>query len=241
MWSLGHFIMIVSPFILAILFYLLTKNKSLDFKRYFGIIISSVCIILLILRNLEILFQYKKIEPEIIPFQICHFANFVLLFAFLFRSKTLQIIAFCFNLPFAYLSILFANSLENYTTLLSLRAIAYIWGHILIVAVTLWAVCANVIRTDKKAYKYGIILILLMFIISIPINNLFMKLMPGKTSKYFYSYLPESGTPLEIAYNFGKNINFLGMTVNPIYIFFIALFGILMFISLYGVLKLLKK
>lgn len=237
MWSLGHYLMMISPFVIAILLFFLTQGKSDKYKRLVGIILSVICVVLLILRNIEIFSISHKIEPEIIPFQICHFANFVLLFGFLFKNKVWLVIAFCFNLPFAFLSLLFANGLENYSTLYSLRAIAYIWGHILIVAVTLWAFLAGVIESDKKTFKLGMISILLMFVLSVPINNIFMKIMPGFTSNYFYSFKPEKGTPLEIAFNLGENIKFLGMTFNPIYLIITSIFGIALYSLLYKLLQ----
>jgi hypothetical protein len=194
------------------------------------------------LRNLEIFINSGfTIEPEIIPIQICHFANFVLLFAYILNNKTLHIVSFCFNLPFAFMSILFANSLENYTSLITWRATAYIWGHMLIVGMTIWALLVGTIKVDKKAFLNGIIFIMTLFILSVPINSIFNKIMPGFISNYFYTYLPEEGTPLDLAYSFGKPVNILGMEVNIIYILVVACFGVLMYYGFYKLYQVLDK
>ena len=77
-----------------------------------------------------------QFQPEIVPFQICHFANFVLLFAFALKNKTLQTVAFCFNLPFAMLSIIFADRLKIIKRFL-IGGDGLYFGHMLIVAITL--------------------------------------------------------------------------------------------------------
>jgi hypothetical protein len=142
----------LSPFIFAIIMYLFTKNLKAETNRKIGIILSIICIVLLLLRNIEIFIKSGyRIQPEIFPFQICHFANFILLFAFLFKNKTMYTIAFCFNLPFAFLSILFANSLENYQTIINFRGMAYIFGHLLIVGVGLWAYFVDLVQINLKS------------------------------------------------------------------------------------------
>lgn len=241
MWSLFHYIFIFSPFVISYLIYYFTKNSTYKNKRIIGLILSIIAIILLLLRNIEIYIRSGyNIQPEIIPLQICHFANFVLLFAFLLKSNTLFTVAFCFNLPFAFLSILFANSLENYSSLINFRGAAYIFGHILIVVITLWALLVKMIEINKRSLKNGIITVLSLFLLSVIVNNVFNNLMPNYTANYFYTIMPESGTPLELAYNWGDVIKVLGMNVNIIYIIITALFGMIIFLSFYLIYKLYK-
>lgn len=218
MWSIFHIIFMISPFVLAILLYVFTKNKSFEKNRKIGIILSIICIVILVLRNLEILMRDKQINPEIIPLQICHFANFVLLFAFLKNSKPLFLIAFAFNLPAAIMSIVFANSLENYATIINFRGAAYIFGHMLIVGITIWSLMLGFVKVGKKEILYSSIFIIALFLLSIPINNLFNYLMPTFSSNYFYTLVPEGGTPLEMFYKLGSEIKVLGISFNPIYI-----------------------
>src|SRR5690554_5755002 len=110
-------------------------------------------------------------NPEILPLQICHFANFVLLIAFLRDSKPMFATAFCFNLPCAFLSIVFANSLENYSTILNFRGIAYIFGHMLIVGITIWALLVVFMKLTKKDLYKGIAFVFILFVLSVPINK----------------------------------------------------------------------
>lgn len=241
MWSFEHIVFIISPFLVTVILYLLTKNASFEKKRILGIILSVYAVLLLLLRNIEIYYKSDRFQPEIIPLQICHFANFVLLFAFLFRNNTLFAVAFCFNLPFAFMSILFANSLENYTTFWSFRVQAYIFGHLLIVAITLWAFVARMFTIDKKNLSRGLLFILTLFLLSVPINNLFNHLMPDFTSNYFYTIEPEGGTPLELAYNWGKVVLFLGMEVNLLYVLITACFGIVIYLTFYLLYRLALK
>jgi len=212
--------------------YLFTKEKTIEEKKKIGLILSIICIIILLLRNIEIFLQSKKIEPEIIPFQICHFANFILLFAFLKQSKTMFLIAFCFNLPAAFLSIVFANSLENYPTLFTFRALAYLFGHMLIVGIAIWAFMVKFVKVEKKAIINSTVFIITLFFLSIPINNIFNIIMPEFEANYFYTLVPEAGTPLELFYTLGREITFLGLNFNPIYILLTMLIGFSVFFSM---------
>ncbi|MCK9235041.1 MAG: hypothetical protein WC225_04840 [Acholeplasmataceae bacterium] len=230
MWSLFHYIFIISPFVVSVLLYFFTKNNSYEKNRKIGTILSIMCVVILILRNVEIYVVNGKINPELFPFQICHFANFVLLVAFWKDSKTMFITAFCFNLPAAMLSIVFANSLENYVTILNFRGFAYIAGHLLIVALTIWAYTMKFVDVRKKEVIKSAAFIFTLFILSIPINNLFNSLMPGFSSNYFYTLVPEGGTPLEMFYNFGSEISFLGMKFNPIYIILTMIIGFVVYL-----------
>ena len=242
MWSGFHILFLLSPFILAIILFYFTRKHDSETNRKIGIILSVICIVLLILRNIEIFVKSGyKFQPEIFPLQICHFANFILLFAFLWRNKTMYAIAFCFNLPFAYLSILFANSLENYQTIINFRGAAYIFGHILIVGVAIWAYMLDLVRIERKSMIKGLIFLAVLFVLSVPINNLFNYLMPEYNSNYFYSLAPEGGTPLELAYSWGSVIKFLGLKFNPVYLFVTLIFGLGIYV-IFGCLgKLLKS
>lgn len=240
MWSAFHIIFILSPFIFAILMYYFTKKLSYEKNRKIGLILSIICIIILILRNIEIYIGVKSITPEIIPLQICHFANFVLLFAFLKDNKAMFATAFCFNLPCAIMSIIFANSLENYSTILTFRGAAYILGHMLIVGITIWALLIGFMRFTKRDVIKGLIFILGMFLLSLPINNLFNYLMPEHSSNYFYSLVPEGGTPLVTMYNLGKEITFLGMKMNLVYILLFLILGTVVYFGIYLLTKYLN-
>lgn len=240
MWSLFHIIFMLSPFIFAAAMFYFTRKYSYEKNRKIGLILSIICIVILLLRNFEIFFRDMKISPEIIPLQICHFANFVLLFAFLKDNKAMFATAFCFNLPCAIMSIIFANSLENYSTILTFRGGAYIFGHMLIVGITIWALLVGFMKFTKKDMINGLVFVLSLFLITLPINNLFNHIMPEFSSNYFYSLAPEGGTPLEAMYNLGKVSTVLGMEFNLVYLLLFLVLGTVVYTGIYFLAKLLN-
>lgn len=225
MWSWGHYLFIVSPFILFFILNHFTKHKTLDQKLKIGVYFSVLAIIILILRNVEIWIRDDyKFSSELIPLQICHFANFVLLFAFLKNNQKLFALSFCLNLPAALMAIVFANSLSNYESILNFRAAAYILGHILIVSLTLWAVFAYLVHLNKKIVLKTLLLMFILYLGSLIVSNIL--LMFGYSSNYFYVMAPERGTPLETFYALGKTYQFLGFKVNPVYLLLTGVLGI---------------
>lgn len=203
-----------------------------------GVILSIIAIIILLLRNIEIfIVSNYQIDSEIISLQICHFANFVLFFAFLKDDKVWFVLAFCLNLPAALLSIIFAESLTNYTHLFSFSAQAYIWGHMMIVGITLWAFINEFIVINFKIWVKTIFF-KLMFLVSVPVN-MFISNLTGKTANYFYSLEPK--TPLKLLYSLGKEISFINFTINPIYLLIIIVFGIIVVMFFYVIYFLVNK
>jgi uncharacterized membrane protein YwaF len=221
--------------------YIYTRKYNYEKNRKIGIILSIICIVFLALRNIEIAINSDGFNPEILPLQICHFANFVLLIAFLRDSKPMFATAFCFNLPCAFLSIVFANSLENYSTILNFRGIAYIFGHMLIVGITIWALLVGFMNLTKKDLYKGIAFVLILFVLSVPINNLLNDLLPQYTANYFYTIKPESGTPLEDMYNLGKVISVVGIEFNLVYIILDLILGSIVFLGFYLAVKGLNR
>lgn len=135
-------------------------------------------------------------------------------------------IAWCLNFPAGLVSIIFADGLENYSNVLNIQGVAYIAGHMLIVAMGLYLLLTKMIqiegRTLLKSYK----ILVPLYFLSVIVNNWFVKIF-GEESNYFYTYAPESGTPLEDLYNLGSNINVLGITFNPVYLISLAILGAL--------------
>lgn len=241
MWSAFHIAFILSPFVVAFILLILTRKHDYEKNRKLGVILSIICIVILLLRNIEILVKSGGFDPEIIPLQICHFANFVLLFAFLKDNKSMFATAFCFNLPCAFLSIVFANSLENYQTILNFRGLAYIFGHMLIVSITIWSLLVGFLTLTSKDLLKGLIFILSLFILSVPINNVINDLVPNHTANYFYSIVPESGTPLEDMYKLGKVISVAGLEFNLVYLLLTLVLGIVVYSCFYFLVKLLNR
>jgi uncharacterized membrane protein YwaF len=160
-----------------------------------------------------------------------------MLLAFLFKSKVMFAIAFCFNLPFAAMSIIFADGLAHMETVICFRGLAYLLGHTLIVGTTVWALLSKQFVIDKKAHHQSMIIILVYYFATIPVNNLFTKLMPGFISNYAYSMRPEIGTPMETFYGWGKPTVFLGMDVNAVYLLLMFALGVSVYWIFYGIYK----
>lgn len=226
MWSLGHYLYLVSPFIAIPILVILTKNRSEETKTKVGIILSLFAILLLVLRNLEIWVNGSfAFNYELIPLQVCHFANIVLLIAFLTKKQMWFNLSLTLNLPAAFVSILFANSLTHYSTILSFRGIAYILGHALLVIIPVWAFAVGFIKLDLKSLVKTFKLVASLYVVSIFINN-FIGIVSGSYSNYFYSIRPESGTPLEMFFNWGNNLFLFDVfQLNIIYLIMTALFG----------------
>jgi hypothetical protein len=215
----------ISPFIFAYILYVTTKNKSETYKQNIGIILSAIAVLLLLLRNIEIfVLRDFTFDAELVPLQICHFANFVLLFAFIKNNKNLFGLAFLFNLPLAYLSLVFADGLENYSTIINFRGQAYIWGHMLIVIITLYAYLSGFIKVDLKRYLSVAKLVTFLYILSAFVNNIF-RIFLDAPSNYFYTEHPEKGTPLEFFYSLGNVSNIGGFEINIAYMISLLLFG----------------
>lgn len=241
MWSLGHFVFILSPFITLVLLQYFTKDKSQEEKRKIGIILSVIMIILLLSRNIEIFIRADlRFNHELLPLQVCHFANFILLYAFWKKSNVAFSFAFTLNLVAAMISIVFANGLENYDTIITARGIAYIFGHILIVSTTLWAFCNDFVFIKLKTYLRTVLAVEIMLVAALFVNN-FIYLVSGKYSNYFYITKPEMGTPLETIYNLGQEYMYSYFKVNYLYAFILMLSFPLVMFMVYLTAKLFKK
>lgn len=160
-----------------------------------------------------------------------------MLFAFIFNNKTLFALSFCLNLPAAFTSIVFANSLENYNTLLTFRGMAYLWGHLLIVSIVLWSYFIGFVKIDKKTFLKTVITMAVLYLSAHLINNLLR--LTGLTPNYFYTIIPEDGTPLEWFYNLGQDYQLGSFVINPIYLLMSMFFGLVVVIIFYFIYKVL--
>lgn len=235
-----HIVFMILPFIITAITYFLTKNKSEDTKYKIGFWLSVFATIVLLARNIEIfILDGYKISNEIIPLQICHFANFVLIYAFWKRSQSAFALAFCLNLPAAFLSIIFANSLTRYATILTVRGFSYIIGHALIVAITIYALLTNLIKIDKKVFLKTLKVMTILYAIAIISNNLFQAI--NINANYFYSLRPEKGTPLEWFYNWGRSYKLGFFEINPIYLISTGIFGVFVVFVFYKLYQFIMK
>jgi len=234
LWSPLHYFMMIGPFLFTVLLYFIYRNKDKKSQRKIGLILSLIAVGLLIARNIEIFVTHNYVfDYELVPLQICHFANFVLLYAFYKKSDTAFGLAFLFNLPLAFLSLLFADGLENYTTIINFRGQAYIWGHMLIVIITLYAYVVGFFKINIKNYFQVAFITTILYTLSVVVNNLF-RIFLGENSNYFYADRPESGTPLDFFYNLGQ-ITYIGdFQVNFTYIISLLFVGYIVIFLVYA-------
>ena len=238
MWSAFHFFMIFFPFVLAVVLYKITRDKAFAVKQKVALVLGLIMILILATRQIYIFNRDGGLNPEVFPFQVCHFANFTLLIvAINKRHRVTGAIAWCLNFPAGLVSVIFADGLESYSNVLNIQGIAYIAGHMLIVTMGLYLLLTEMIqiewRTLLKSYK----ILLPLYLSSVIVNNWFVKIF-GEKSNYFYTYAPEAGTPLEDLYNLGTNINVFGITFNPVYLISLAILGALIMFLMYLLSKL---
>jgi len=233
MWSVEHYLLILSPFVFAVILMISTKKNNYDENRKLGVILSLVAILILVLRNAEIWVKGAySFNAELVPLQICHFANFVLLFAFWKNSKPLFAFATLLNLPAAFMSIEFANFLTHYATIMTFRGMAYVFGHMLIVGLTIFAFARGFVSLNKKVFIQTLTIVGILYVSSIFINN-FFRLVLTVSSNYFYTALPENGTPLELFYGLSSNVSIGSFEFNPLYLILTAMLGFLVMSLLY--------
>lgn len=236
MWSYFHYFMIIFPFVLVIILYLYSKEKEFSIKRKIALVIGIILVIILFLRQIYI-FNQEGLNPEVFPFQVCHFANFLMLMvAINHRYRVIGAIVWCLNFPAGLVSVIFADGLKNYANILNPQALAYISGHMLIVTMGLYLLMVKMIKIKLKTLFKMYKVIGLLYLLSVLINNWFVDIFNEK-SNYFYTYTPEQGTPLETLFNLGSNINLLGITFNPIYLISLAAVGVIFMFLMFLIAK----
>lgn len=198
LWSVWHFLYIFSPFVFLGILYLLLKNRSQTTKRVIGIMIGLISIGILIMRNVDITIN-NGFDPQAIPLQVCHFGNILVFIALIFKNKTAAALAFCFSMPFAFASLIEATVLANYSSVLVIRAQAYIWGHLLIIVGAVYPVLLNTIKFKLRNVFKGIFVLSIIFVIAMLMNLLLNGL--GWNINYFYAF-DSGGVP----FNFLENL-----------------------------------
>ena len=198
LWSIWHFLYILSPFIILGALYFLLKNKTEKTKYIVGVIIGVISLSIITIRNIDIIAR-NGFDPQAIPLQVCHFGNIMVFLALLFKNKTIAAIAFCLNMPFAFSSLIEAQSLANYSTIFSIRAQAYIWGHLFIVVGAVYPVILSTIRFKLKHVFRAMLVVFIMFIVAMLMNILLNGI--GYTSiNYFYAFNSD-GVPFHMFEN----------------------------------------
>lgn len=234
MWSIWHILYILSPFIICTILYLVLKNKPYKVRYIVGVVIGVISLAILITRNIDIYLNYG-FDPEIIPLQVCHFGNIMVFISLVFRSKVATSIAWCLNLLAAFASIIVADALEGYETILCIRAQAYIWGHLFIVVGAFYAVVLKIVRIDVKSFLIGIGVIVSLLIPAIILNSYFNDVLEY-TINYFYIYNSD-GVPFDFLY-LGQRAQYGWFTINWFYtISLVLIFGTLLY-GIYNIQKL---
>lgn len=170
MWSVWHYLLIIAPAVIIAALYFPLRKKSYKTKYIVGVVIGIISLGILLLRNIDI-YVRTGFTPDIIPLQVCHFGNIMVFVALVFRSKTAASVTWGLNLIAAFGSLIFADALEGYATILAIRPQTYIWGHILIVVGALYAVIMKIVRIDLKSFFIGVAVLFALLIPSIILNS----------------------------------------------------------------------
>lgn len=235
MWSVWHYLLIIAPAVIIAALYLPLRKKSYKTKYIVGVVIGLISLGILLLRNIDI-YVRTGFTPDIIPLQVCHFGNIMVFVALVFRSKTAASVAWCLNLIAAFGSLIFADALEGYATILAIRPQTYIWGHILIVVGALYAVIMKIVRIDLKSFFIGVAVLFALLIPSIILNSYFNDVC-GMDCNYFYIYNSE-GAPFGFLY-IGERAQYGWFTINWIYTILVVVIAFAVMFGIYNIQKLL--
>ena len=238
LWSIWHYIYIISPFAIFIALYFLLRKRSKKTKEIVGIILGILSILILVVRNVDIYLR-SGWDLEVIPLQVCHIGSIIAGFALIFRKKWLIVTTFCFNMIPAILAMVFADSLANYDTILKIRPQAYIWGHIFIVVCALYGMFILLPKLTKKDLINSISFVTGSSVVAVICNSAFRTLL-GWTPNYFYLY-DYKGTPLKFLYNVVPTSVYGWFSINWFYTIALFLFFVVVFILLFFLAKLLLK
>ena len=238
LWSIWHFLYIISPMILFLLIYVLVKKRSEKTKYIVGAALGTLSVLILVIRNVDI-FIRSGWDLEVIPLQVCHIGSIVAGLALITKRKWLISTAFCFHLIPAILAMVFADSLANYDTILKIRPQTYVWGHIMIVVCALYGIFVFLPKLTKKNLIHSIAFIGCASIIAIICNSALRKI-PEWEPNYFYLYNYE-GTPLKFLYEVVPTSTYGWFSINWFYTITLFAVFIAAFIGLFILAKLLIK
>lgn len=238
LWSVVHFLYLLSPFIIFTGIYFLIKNRSERTKYIVGVVLGSLSVLVLLVRNIDI-FIRQGWEVEVIPLQVCHIGSLVAGIALITKRKWLIITSFCFNMIPAFLAMVFADSLANYDTLLKIRAQAYVWGHILIVVCALYGVIVLLPKLTKRDLAYSLAFVGGMATTAVICNSAFRALLDW-TPNYFYLY-DYKGTPLKFLYKVFPTSSYGWFSINWFYVLTLLAVFVAVFIALFFLARLIVK
>ena len=238
LWSIEHFLYILSPFIIFAGIYFLLRKRSEKTKNIVGTVLGGISVFILLLRNVDI-FIRNGWEVEVIPLQVCHIGSLVAGLALLTKSKCLITTSFCFHIIPAILAMVFADALANYDTLLKIRPQTYVWGHIFIVVCGLYGVLVFLPKLTKKDLICSILFIGAMSLVAIVCNSAFRALFDW-TPNYFYLY-NYKGTPLKFLYEAFPTSTYGWFSINWFYTLTLLAVFLAVFVGLFFAAKWLVK
>ena len=230
MWSIWHFIYLLSPFMIFAIIYLLIRNKSDKTKNIAGYVLGGISLFIIIIRNIDIYLR-SGWDLEVIPLQVCHIGSIVAGLALIIKKKWLISTSFCFNLIPAFLAMVFADSLANYDTLLKIRPQTYVWGHIFIIVCALYGLLVFLPKLKKKDLISSLIFIGSLCVVAILCNSIFRVTLNWEPN-YFYLY-DYKGTPLKFLYNAFPTSTYGWFTINWFYTLTLILVFVIVFIGLF--------
>ena len=238
MWTWYHYLYILSPFFIIAALWALLKNKSEKTKYIVGAVIGIVSLAIIVTRNIDI-YVRGGFSHEIIPLQVCHFGKLLVFNALVFRSKIATSIVWTVNLVPAFISLIDAEALANYSTIWAIRPQAYIWGHLFIVIGALYPIILKTIKFGKKDFYKGLLVILGLFATAFVANPLLRNVF-GYNANYFYVY-NSSGVPFSSIYNLGSMVSLGWFEFNPIYVGFLILLGVSVIFGMYALSRLITR
>ena len=230
MWSIWHFIYLLSPFVIFAIIYLLIRNKSDKAKNIVGYVLGGISLFIIIIRNIDIYLR-SGWDLEVIPLQVCHIGSIVAGLALIIKKKWLISTSFCFNLIPAFLAMVFADSLANYDTLLKIRPQTYIWGHIFIIVCALYGLLVFLPKLKKKDLILSLIFVGSLCVVAILCNSIFRVTLNWEPN-YFYLY-DYKGTPLKFLYNALPTSTYGWFTINWFYTLTLILVFVIVFVGLF--------
>ena len=230
LWSIWHFLYILSSFIIFIIIYFLVHNKRDKIKNIVGYGLGFISLFIIVIRNVDI-FIRSGWNAEVIPLQVCHIGSIIAGLALILKKKWLIATSICFNLIPAFLAIVFADSLANYDTLLKIRPQTYIWGHIFIVVCALYGLFIYLPKLTKKDLISSLTFVSIMCITAILCNSIFRVAFQWEPN-YFYLY-NYKGTPLKFLYEVFPTASYGWFTINWFYTLTLILVFTVVFIGLF--------
>lgn len=236
LWSIVHFLYMLSPFIMFTGIYFLIKNRSDRTKYIVGVVLGSISIFILLIRNIDI-FIRQGWEVEVIPLQVCHIGSLVAGIALITKRKWLIITSFCFNMIPAFLAMVFADSLANYDTLLRIRPQTYVWGHIFIVLCALYGIIVFLPKLTKRDLAYSLAFVGSMATVAIICNSALRATLDWKPN-YFYLY-DYKGTPLKFLYQVFPTSSYGWFSINWFYVLTLLAVFVAVFIGLFFLARLI--